>query len=143
MPECVASNSSKRIRSSATPASSSAARKAAAPTSRLKSSLVPASIQMPRSPRKAAAYRGAIRTGSQSSQRCHTSGRSTPVTGSKGSSGVPSARAEKHAAPPSSPIRDMSSGLVNDTRDRKSSHHRKMSPSYFRRCRTATGNSGM
>jgi hypothetical protein len=143
MPECVASNSSKRIRSSATPALNRAARKADAPTSRLKSSLVPASIQMPRSPRRAAAYRGTIRTGSQSSHRCHTSGRSTPVTGSNGSRGVPSSPAEKHAATPSSPSRDVSSGSVNDTRDRKSSHHRKMSPLYLRRCRTAAGNSGM
>jgi hypothetical protein len=129
MPMWVASNSSKWISSSGTPTSPSAARNACAPRSRNHSSRVPASIQTARSERRAPAYLGAIRTGSQSSQRCHTSGRITPVAPSMGRSTDPSSRAEKHADTPSSMSREWSSALVNGTRDRKSSHQRQMSPS--------------
>ena len=54
------------------------------------------------------------------------------VTGSNDSSTVTSSRAEKQAATPSSTSRPMSSSLVKDTRERKSSHQRMMSPPYLR-----------
>src|SRR5579859_1658679 len=129
MDMCVASNSSNLITSSLTPASSSASRKAVAPRSRYQSSLVPASIQIARTDLSASAYLGTIRTGSQSSQRCQTSGRSTPVTQSNGSSTVPSSRAEKQAATPSIISSVPSPSLVNETRELKSDHQRQMSPS--------------
>ena len=100
-----------------------------APRSRNHSSLVPASIQMARTERSASAYLGTIRTGSQSSQRCQTPGRSAPVRGSNGSSTVPSSRAEKQAATPSVISSTWSSSLVKETREVKSAHHRQMSPS--------------
>jgi len=98
---------------------------------------VPASIQIAFIDRSASANFGAIRIGSQSSQRCHTSSRICPVRGSNGSRGVPSGSAENAAEQPSSPSSVSSPSCVNDGRERKLSHQAKTSPSYARKARAA------
>ena len=85
---------------------------------------------------------GTIRTGSQSSQRCHTVGPQRPVTGRTAAQPCRPRWRRSRPATPSTISSVMSSSLVKETREQKSCHQRQMSPSYRRRCLTTAGNSG-